>query len=230
MRYCGLIPAFFHLLHVKRLYAYCMAACALVLFFPAWSEAHKVNIFAYAQDGRIYAEGYFVDGTKCKNSVVEVIDGGTGDKLLQGKTDDNGQVSFPIPRVTALKLILHAGEGHQNDYTLSEDEVRDAMPEVTKKITRIPAEAQTAAPAKRLAEPEQPGNVQDAVHPAVSSDEVETMIERVIDRKLQPVIKMLVDLQEKSGRPTMTEILGGIGYIIGILGLIAYFKGRRRDR
>ena len=50
------------------------------------------------------------------------------------------------------------------------------------------------------------------------------LIEKIIDRKLQPVIRMLVNLQEESEKPELTEILGGIGYIIGILGIVAYFK------
>ena len=38
---------------------------------------------------------------------------------------------------------------------------------------------------------------------------------------------MLVKLQESSGKPGFTEIIGGIGYIIGILGIVAYFKARK---
>jgi len=33
--------------------------------------------------------------------------------------------------------------------------------------------------------------------------------------------------QEKG--PSLTDIIGGIGYIIGIMGLLMYFKARRRE-
>jgi nickel transport protein len=29
--------------------------------------------------------------------------------------------------------------------------------------------------------------------------------------------------------PTVTEIFGGIGYIIGLMGIAAYFKNRRKN-
>lgn len=202
--------------------------------FIAPADAHKVNIFAYAQDGKVYAEGYFVDGSKCKNSRVEVVDGKTGEILLDGKTDDNGQISFDIPRVSSLKLILHAGEGHQNEYVLYEEEVRQAMP-AAKKRTGKTGEKQVEQSMKGASESErakgdQSVDVRMAPMSEVPSEELEALVGRVVDSKLQPVIKILLEMQEKSGKPSMTEILGGIGYIIGILGVIAYFKGRGTSR
>jgi nickel transport protein len=212
------------------------AVCILLLFsfFLAPADAHKVNIFAYAQDGRVYAEGYFVDGSKCKNSVIEVLDGKTGVKLLEGKTDDNGQVSFGIPHVTSLKLILRAGEGHQNEYFMSEEEVRKAMP-AAKKQAEKKGEKQAERGKKDASEKEQPkdnlpADAQKVVRTEVPSEDLEAAVGKVVDSKLQPVLKILLELQERTGKPGLTEILGGIGYIIGILGIIAYFKGRGSNR
>ena len=89
--------------------------------------AHKVSIYAYAEDGMVFAEGYFSDGTRTRNSLVEVFDAKTGKKLLEGKTDNKGKFSFKIPKATSLKLVLHASMGHRNDYTLSAKEVKEAM-------------------------------------------------------------------------------------------------------
>jgi nickel transport protein len=61
----------------------------------------------------------------------------------------------------------------------------------------------------------------------ISESEIEAIVERVVDRKLKPMERMLIKLQERSGKPGTTEIVGGIGYIIGILGIIAYFKAKR---
>lgn len=231
MNYQSLLSSFFSLVKGKRLCFYSVIGCMFFLFglFLHPADAHKVNIFAYAQGGKIYAEGYFVDGTKCKNSVIEVVDGNTGEQLLEGKTDDNGQMSFPIPRVTALKLILHAGAGHQNDYMLTEEEVRDAMPAVKKQAERRNEQKKKAVPEQKQTKREQVARVENTIYPPVSSGELETVVEKVVDSKLQPVLKILLELQEKSGKPGVTEILGGIGYIIGILGIIAYYKGRRTN-
>lgn len=214
-----------------------VSAVSITIFlssFIAPADAHKVNIFAYAQDGKVYAEGYFVDGSKCKNSVIEVVDGKTGEKLHEGRTDDNGQMSFGIPRVTSLKLILRAGEGHRNEYVVSEEEIRQAMPiadgQTEKKGGKQVDKKNDASVERARSKDIQSGDVQEAMKSPVSPGEIEAVIGKVIDRRLQPVIKILLEMQEKSGRPSMTEILGGIGYIIGILGVIAYFKGRGASR
>ena len=207
------------------LFTILIAVCAVVT--P--SDAHKVNIFAYAQDGKVHAEGYFVDGSKCKNSVIEVIDNKTGQKLLEGRTDDNGQYSFDIPHVTAMKLILRAGTGHQNEYVLTEEEVRGAMPLSEKRTEKRSEQRKNAVPESKPMKSEQPAGVQTAINPPTSSEDLEAVIGKIVDSKLQPVMRILVKLQEQSEKPGLTEILGGIGYIIGILGIIANFKGKSRN-
>jgi nickel transport protein len=194
--------------------------------------AHKVNIFAFAENGRVHAEGYFVDGSKCKNSLIEVIDNKTGERLLEGSTNASGQFSFDIPRVTSIKLILHAGTGHQNEYIISEKEIEESMSDRKQDLKeKINAQIEKKADnflkkkSQVTEQKEQTTAVQDAIGFAhQNSADIEASIEKVIDRKLQPVIRILMNLQEKSEKPGTTEILGGIGYIIGILGIFAYFK------
>jgi nickel transport protein len=189
------------------------------------ADAHKVNIFAYAENGKIHAEGYFADGSKCKNSYIEIIDNKTGKKLLEGKTNEYGQFSFDIPRASSLKLILYAGAGHRNEYTLAEDEIREAMLQDKK------TEKQALQNRQTVSEPEsqkldEPAGITHDRNMTITYQDTYAAIERIIDKKLQPVINILLKLQKKTEKPGLTEILGGIGYIIGIIGIIAYFKGR----
>jgi nickel transport protein len=195
------------------------------------ANAHKVNIFAYAENGSIYAEGYFVDGSKCKNSLVEVVDNKTGEKLLEGKTDKNGQFLFDIPHATSIKLILHAGTGHQNEYTLTEEEVREAMLPAEKREGTLSVQKKQTVPEQKPLKTEQQASIkQEENSTHVTSQDIDAAVEKAIDKKLQPVMRILLNLQENSEKPGLTEILGGIGYIIGILGIIAYFKGRTKNR
>jgi nickel transport protein len=197
--------------------------------FVREADAHKVNIYAYAEDGMIHAESYFGNGTRCKNSLIEVLDEKTGARLLEGKTDENGKFSFKIPKVTSLKLVLHASMGHQNEYTLGEDEVRESMgdkqpPKEVKETAKSfskPAEISVKA-SKSLA-----GNGAASALRGMSEPEMEAMIEKVVDSKLKPVMGILVKLQESSEKPRLTEIIGGIGYIVGLMGLVMYLKNRR---
>lgn len=197
--------------------------CSLIFLFCIINKAyaHKVNIYAYAEDGVIYSESYFVDGSKCKNSILEVFDEKNKTKLLEGKTDDEGKFSFKIPKTTSIKLVLHASMGHQAEFIIGEDEVREAMgiksqkskESESKKIQRVEKEEHKA--------PTQGTQT-------LNYSNIEEIVENAIDKKLQPVMKMLIKIQEESGRPGITEIIGGIGYIIGILGIISYYKAKKK--
>ena len=170
--------------------------------------AHRVNIYAYAENGMVHSKSYFSDGKKCKNCVLEVFDKKSGTKLLEGKTDEEGRFSFKIPKATSLKLALRDGKGHRAEFTLSEDEVREAM-----------GVKQPHGPSSVKAPPKLEGDI--------SISEIEAIVEGALDKRLQPMMRMLVELEKEARKPGITEIIGGIGYIIGILGIIAYFKAKK---
>ncbi len=101
-----------------------MAIAIIVLTF-AWigsAQAHKVNIFAYAEGGTVYTESYFPDGKKVQDGTIEVYDS-QGQKLLEGKTDQEGKFSFPVPKKDDLKIVIIASMGHKNEFVLKKDEL-----------------------------------------------------------------------------------------------------------
>ncbi|MGQ9570623.1 MAG: hypothetical protein ACUVUQ_07240 [Thermodesulfovibrionales bacterium] len=189
--------------------------------------AHKVNIYAYAEDGMVHSESYFVDGSKCKNSILEVFDEKDKTKLLEGKTDDEGKFSFKIPKVTSLKLVLHASMGHQAEFIVGEDEVKEAMG-----VKHLPKSAYVKVPSKSegsaITKTQKKETPEVSEFRGISESEIEAVVEGAVDKKIQPVMRMLVKMQESSEKPRINDIIGGIGYIIGILGIIAYFKARRK--
>jgi len=57
----------------------------------------------------------------------------------------------------------------------------------------------------------------------------------VLDKKLEPIVKMLgkqerLLLEAKHGGPKVSDIVGGLGWIVGLVGLAAFFWGRNRPR
>jgi nickel transport protein len=93
----------------------------LVLAVPAM--AHKVNIFAYVEGGVVYTESYFPDGKMVENGSIEVLDA-SGNTLLEGKTDENGLFSFPLPeKKEDLTIVINATMGHKNSYLLQKSEM-----------------------------------------------------------------------------------------------------------
>jgi nickel transport protein len=57
---------------------------------------------------------------------------------------------------------------------------------------------------------------------------LEVMIDQALDRKLEPVIKLIRNTRKEG--PGVTEIIGGIGYIFGLFGLVMYFRNRKERK
>lgn len=168
--------------------------------------AHKVNIFAYMEGDTVYTESYFPDGTKVKGGIVEVYDS-QGTKLLEGKTDENGQFNFRPPKKDDLKIVLVASMGHKNSYTLSADELPDII----------------AAQKPEKAEPQE-FKVKEVAE--VNLDQIKRIIDSSLDEKLKPIMRQLTKAQQR--KVSFTEVIGGIGYIFGIMGIILYFFSKKR--
>lgn len=182
----------------------------LVFFFCTIQHvfAHKVTVFAWKEGNRIFTESRFSGGKRVKNGRIEVYDD-AGTKLMEGRTDNQGCFSFPIPGEKGLDIVLKAGAGHQGHWKIPGDAPDDSPNNLTEK-------EKTA----NLEKTEKREDVQ------ANPEELEAIVEKVMDKKLKPVITMLKD-QQVSG-PSVTDILGGIGYIIGLTGLAAWLSGRNR--
>jgi nickel transport protein len=60
----------------------------------------------------------------------------------------------------------------------------------------------------------------------LSRQEAKALIDESLDRKLAPIVKMLADHVGRG--PTVSEVLGGIGYIFGLAGVALYFLSRKK--
>jgi len=194
----------------NKLYLILIFIFLIIIMINISAFAHKVNIFAYVEGDKVYTESYFNDGKKCVDSKIEVFDS-HGNKLLEGLTDGEGEFSFKVPPEDGdLRIVLTASMGHRAEYIIRADELGDVSGLVEEKI-------------------EEPVS---AVSPEVSSfdlKEIQSLIEDTLDEKLEPIMREMREIKKsQEDRISPTEIIGGIGYIIGIFGIIAYFLSRKR--
>jgi len=168
--------------------------------------AHKVIIFAWVEGDTVFTESKFSGGKEAINSKVLVFDK-EGTQLLEGKTNNKGEFSFKIPKLTDLRIVLNAGMGHKAEWRIPQSEIK---------------EAGGVSEKKRAGESSQPIDV------GLSKEEIKELIEESLDRKLRPIVRMMTESQPKG--PSVTEILGGIGYIFGLMGVAIYFKNRGKRR
>ena len=118
-----------------------------------------------------------------------------------------------------LKLVLNAGMGHRAEYIVPVDELPDMTSRQTARTEAMPALA---------AEIRKPRGASEAAA-RIDLKEIEAIVDRVIEKRLRPLIQLVAKSQRKTGF-SPTEIFGGIGYILGIMGIAMYFRYRKGSK
>ncbi|PIE66627.1 MAG: hypothetical protein CSA23_08165 [Deltaproteobacteria bacterium] len=197
---------------MKQLYTGIILAAFAILTGHGAANAHKVTIFAWAEGDRVYTESKFSGGKRVKGGTVTVFDR-EGNRLLEGQTDDQGGYSFKKPTTDGLIVKLNAGMGHANTWELSP--------------------ADLGAPGKRRDQqaPDQMVSETPSVHArradagGLTAADVEAIVARQLEQKLRPLTRMLASV--RNTEPTMGDIVGGLGYILGLVGLGTYVRYRK---
>ena len=196
----------------------CFTTIFFIAFFYIFSTmcfAHKVVVFAWVDGDIVHVESKFSGGRKVVSGKIEVFDL-SGNFICSGKTDNKGMFSFKIIKKTGMKIKLSAGMGHMGQWTISAEEA-GALSDATKEQKNIPDLSKS------------PGSLcenMDSVN-FVKNDEIKKIIEQTIDRKLKPVYVILSKMQNPGAN--INDIIGGIGYIFGFMGIILYFKSKKKD-
>jgi nickel transport protein len=187
------------------------------------ASAHRVNVFAWVEDDTIYVESKFSSGKKVKDGKIVVTDP-RGVELLTGRTNDQGEFSFKIPKPTDLKIVLIAGQGHQAEWTIRAAEMAELPTQKTSQTSAadlIQSDQNNAVGLKSME------NGTPGPDTAVEPKELEAIIESILDKKLKPITRMLAELRQKG--PTVGDIFAGIGYIFGLVGVAAYVHSRKKE-
>lgn len=205
--------------------------CSLFTFFivlllqPSLAAAHKIKIFAAPEGEAINGICYYPGGDKYRQGTVMVFG---PDNVLLGKvtTDDKGAFTFKPSRKTDHIFVIETADGHRAQYTVKAAELSLAAgqeqtatgpagtnaqhPEAARPSTS--ATAVTAAGTKKAAA-------------AVSSGELQELLDTTIARHINPLREQLDRYEEKI---RLHDVLGGIGYILGLAGLAFYCLGRKK--
>lgn len=196
----------------------------------AWAGpalAHKVNVFAVVQGGVITGEGYYANGSKARDCPVEVRDA-SGALAGQARTGADGSFSLNVPAGAAapLTIVLKAGDGHQSDYTLTAKDLgaaQPAPPAATPAAPSTATSAQASAPATGVPAP--------AAAPALDEARLQALVEqaaaKALEGQLAPLRLELARLTAQAEGNRLRDIVGGLGWIMGLAGLAAWFKRRR---
>ena len=179
------------------------------------SYAHKVRVFAWAQQDIITVESSFSGGRKMVNGTITVNNEATGDTIISGTTNADGIFTFTLPETITtqgptLNIMVSGGDGHQAHWIMEPEDYLGA-----RKIARsVPAEKKTFPTISRQTDCS--GN----------EEENAELLDRILEAKLAPIRRDLAALNDPA--PNLKDILGGIGYLVGLAGIAAWIQSRKK--
>lgn len=190
----------------------------LILTCPSHSAAHKLNLFVWAEQGSITVESSLSGGRKLVHGTVKVINTHTGEVVVTGESDVQGIFSFTVPKTLLaesppLDVIVSGGDGHQAHWTIkAADYGGTGGDDSASTMREEPVEISTPLAA--------------AIDNCLSRAEFESLLDQHLETKLAPIRNNIGSLV--NAPPTFTDIAGGVGYLMGFAGILAWLQSRKK--
>jgi nickel transport protein len=200
-----------------------VAVLSSYIFFSTPAFAHRVTIFAWVEGNTVHTESKFSGGKRVNEGTVNVYNS-AGTIIQSGKTNENGEYSFTAKEKGDLKIVIEAGMGHRGEWQMSEkdfaapsDAPMDAapIPEETAGTNQQP----NMDHGKSSSAPVSPNSI--------SAIQLEAIVEKAVEKKIAPLMAALAEAQDKE--PSIRDIMGGIGYILGLMGIAAFVRYKRKS-
>jgi nickel transport protein len=198
-----------------------VAALILLSTLASPALAHKLQVFAFAEGARIGGSAYFAGGGAASGARIEVLDA-EGTKLAELAPDGEGRFAYSAQAPVDHLIRAITGDGHQAEWRVSAAELAAGFGSQGTVVgdganpDQIPASVSADPDASSAAR-----------RSAVDLDPaLESAIERAVARQIRPLREQLVAAED---RVRFQDILGGIGYIMGLAGLALWWTSRRRS-
>lgn len=188
-----------------------LAMLGLVLW-PAPAFAHKLNVFAHAHGTTIQGKAYFTLNSPARNVTVTAFDP-AGEEIGKTRTDQQGEFSLAARFRCDHRLVVTTGDGHGGEYTVAAAELSKDLP---------PRAATSDRREKQSAETTPHSSPENTPATTREGEELEALRAQIVAMRQQ--------LNEYGQRIRMQDVLGGIGYIVGIAGIAFYFLGVRKQK
>lgn len=176
-----------------------------ILAFHGSAQAHQLKVFAHAKQDRITGEVYFAGGQKLENAPVSLTSLNADEEIANTRTDADGRFSFPVNVRQGYRISANSGDGHVAHWDVQRSEVIMSEPE---------------SDSLQASNPSSPPPLYER-----QSGNLKTLIESAVSGQVAP---LRAELQEVRDERRIQDILGGIGYIVGLAGLGMFWFSRRR--
>ena len=199
----------------------------LGLLSPLPAAAHKLKVFATADGDRIQGSAYFAGGSPAAGATILIQDA-EGAVLAHLSPDKDGHFSYQAQTGRDHVVVARTDDGHEARWRIGADELAAALARPGALTQASPAPEPASSGALPQDTTTAPTTRPPATTPGVElgaglDPRVLAAIEQAVARQVRPLREELNAAQDQI---RLHDILGGIGYILGLTGL-ALWLGRR---
>jgi nickel transport protein len=195
-----------------------LAGVLSLLLFAGQAPAHSVHIFAWTDGDRICSESYFSKKSRVRDGEALMTDA-SGKILARSRTDAEGLACFPLPdKAQDLTFSILAGPGHRGEFSLRAVDLAASFPQTSL--------ATDSSPSAAVAETVFPRTLPPSDQADRAAD-LRAVVQQELRRQLAPILQALAEIQADKA-PGLNEIIGGIGWILGLAALTQWLAARRK--
>jgi len=184
-----------------------------ILLSVGLAHAHKIKIFAMTEGSVVNGYAYAPGGVRLPHDKVEVFDGNK-QKLGEVETDANGEFSFSPQKRSDLHFEMDTGDGHRTSFVVRAEELPASLPT-----------GDGTTPQPQLTAQPQPTTQPPAI--TGSQEALATMIDVAVARNIRPLREQIEAYEQ---RVRLHDILGGIGYVMGLAGIFAFLQAGKKEK
>ncbi len=204
-------------IHQKHLCLAIPLAFLLLFFIPLSVYSHGIKIAARVDNGNLVVESSLAGHRLVPGSSVAVKNAQTKNTIISGKVDKQGAYKIELSsnllnNPTDLLITVSDTFGHHAKTVIKQGTYS----------------SQQSKPQDELLD----HHSHPALHPSTdqaieqySKEELKQMIAAVLEQKLSPLRGQIAELGKDKN--SFQDIIGGIGYLVGLAGLGAWMKSRK---
>ncbi|WP_370298098.1 hypothetical protein [Pontibacterium sp.] len=187
-----------------------------ILMALALSASMSVPVFAHNVVGGVYAIGNtiegevgFSNGDLAQAGIVVQVRDATGNVIGESVIEDEGMFVFDATKRIDHYFHADLSAGHVLELVLPADELPATLPGGSAPVTKASVTTSSVSMS------------------GVDQVALEQMIEKAVAKQVKPLRKELAAYKEKA---SLQDVLGGIGYIFGLVGLGIWLRQRKQEK
>ncbi len=178
-----------------------------------FAYGHALHLFASVSGGHIEGKAYYSDSPAA--GIAVTILGPDDEVLATVRSDVSGTFTWHPTKRCDLRFVAESEDGHRTEFTIASDELPRSLsaPDPEPSVTEVAAE----------------DGSDDSDRSSPPSADLERLVAEAVSREVAPLREQL---DAAAHRTQLRDVIGGIGYIVGMAGLFALWKRRtsRSDR